>query len=796
MNPGGGGAFTCAAAGPTGIILIGSDISGAYRSADRGATWTNIGWAGGLEQCYVGAVAFDPADAGIVYLGGEGGLYRSADGGSHFSLRVSGGFWNAVAVAPSDPRTVYAARLGAYNTTDPRIYRSADRGLTWSLAGSMPAGTRVLELAVRPNDPMRLCALSGYEKLMSGTQPRRALYVSGNGGATWTDAHGDSTSGGMTGNPWDVAYDPDHPDTIYATSVTGAGNPDDASSWSGYTWRGRQAGGVWEQLSRHTGAILARRGAPEAPVVLSTIDVRRDGAGCAECGNFTSGDGGATWSRTSDMSGWDTAWNGDVGWSYSGATTGVCKTLGQDLSDPRAIYWVTPQFAWISTDAGAGFVRLFTDEITPGRWKGRGLDNLAPSALSAAGGVLYAGSYDLGIWRSFDAGATWQETNDAAFTGAWSGKGGNCMTILADPARPQMVWACQGEEPDGTRLIRSAASGAPGSWTATNGVPSGFINGLSLDLQSPGTARTLYVTANGDVYKSVNDGQSWNLAFNCDECYVTAADGPTVFAGGERGLWRSQDGGATWTELAPATFHMGASGYEWRHAKWNGPHDILIAGAAVFVANYGNGRGLYWSADAGGSWTRILADDFARTIHRDGNGSLYFGSSSATMAGGEGASGASGIERSTDNGTTWTSLTSGLAWPFVWPIATSPAGGSQVNLFVGSPGSGFYRTVVAGGSAVAVDPPGRGPELRVAGFRPNPARGSIAVAFTLATSEPAALEVFDLAGRRLVRRVVGGLGPGDHLLPLGPGFRPAPGLYVVHLTQGGAAASVAAVVVR
>src|SRR5262249_46206633 len=120
VNPGGGGAFTCAAAGPTGTIVVGSDIAGAYRSADRGATGTNVGYLnGGLLECYVSAVAFDPSAATIVHLAGEGGLYRSADGGSTFSLRMSGGFWSAVAVAPSDPRTVYAARHSAFDTADP-----------------------------------------------------------------------------------------------------------------------------------------------------------------------------------------------------------------------------------------------------------------------------------------------------------------------------------------------------------------------------------------------------------------------------------------------------------------------------------------------------------------------------------------------------------------------------------------------------------------------------------------------------------------------------------------------------
>jgi photosystem II stability/assembly factor-like uncharacterized protein len=165
------------------------------------------------------------------------------------------------------------------------------------------------------------------------------------------------------------------------------------------------------------------------------------------------------------------------------------------------------------------------------------------------------------------------------------------------------------------------------------------------------------------------------------------------------------------------------------------------------------------------------------------------------MAGGVGAAGASGIKVSTDAGATWSSLTSGLAWPFVWPIATAPVAGNQVNVFVGSPGSGFYRTTLAGGGPVAVAEATRNPALRVTGFRPNPARGHIAVAFSLATAEPAALEVFDLAGRRLVRREVVGMGPGDHLIPL-PAFAPGPGVYVIRLAQGDRSASASGVVVR
>ena len=118
-----------------------------------------------------------------------------------------------------------------------------------------------------------------------------------------------------------------------------------------------------------------------------------------------------------------------------------------------------------------------------------------------------------------------------------------------------------------------------------------------------------------------------------------------------------------------------------------------------------------------------------------------------------------------------------------------------MNLFVGSPGSGFFRTLLETGVPVSVDPR-PDPGLRVDGFRPNPARERIAVAFSLATEAPAALEVYDIAGRRLVRREVGGMGPGHHVLPLGADFRPAPGVYIVRLAQGDRSVQTRSVVVR
>jgi hypothetical protein len=42
-NPGAGGAFGAVGAGPGGVIIVGGDLAGAYRSLDRGQSWDLIG---------------------------------------------------------------------------------------------------------------------------------------------------------------------------------------------------------------------------------------------------------------------------------------------------------------------------------------------------------------------------------------------------------------------------------------------------------------------------------------------------------------------------------------------------------------------------------------------------------------------------------------------------------------------------------------------------------------------------------------------------------------------------------
>jgi hypothetical protein len=75
--------------------------------------------------------------------------------------------------------------------------------------------------------------------------------------------------------------------------------------------------------------------------------------------------------------------------------------------------------------------------------------------------------------------------------------------------------------------------------------------------------------------------------------------------------------------------------------------------------------------------------------------------------------------------------------------------------------------------------------LALDGTRPNPARGDrMLIHFALPNAEPATLELFDLAGRRVAGRAVGSLGGGRHAVDLAPERRLPAGMYLIRLAQG------------
>jgi hypothetical protein len=98
---------------------------------------------------------------------------------------------------------------------------------------------------------------------------------------------------------------------------------------------------------------------------------------------------------------------------------------------------------------------------------------------------------------------------------------------------------------------------------------------------------------------------------------------------------------------------------------------------------------------------------------------------------------------------------------------------------------GAFRSVTGVESS---DPEPRAPRFRVLGPRPNPARGSMSLAFDLDESRAVSMTLFDVRGRRVRTLHLGRLGPGRHTVLWDglseTGTRAASGFYFAILRAG------------
>lgn len=705
INPGGGGSFEAAGIGPTGTILVASDLSGAYRSVNGGVSWQPIGSTQGLTTTHISAVGFHPTDGNIAYLGSESGIFRSTDGGINFTEVLTSGYIGDIKFAPSNTNTGYAAYNNAWNSVGTDIYKTTDNGVTWAqVSTNLPNNVRILKIVINPSNADILYVLSGKSRFADGTE---TVYKSTDGGVTFSQiATGLSGIGVM-----DITIHPTTPTTLYLTTYYLSG-----FDTEGYFYRSTDSGASWTQRSTRTGVILVDKDTPSNIRLIdpSSQFLWRDPVN----GVWQSTNEGTSWTRICTLSNmncgyqtlnatWDHYWT--YGYSYSGFT----HTFGESMVSGSTFLWINNQFVFQTTNGGASFAPIHTTNVGSDLWKSTGVDNVVTQdfAVSEADpNVLYGGYWDIGIWRSLDRGVSWQSGNSAPHLGnntGWvrDGKayGGNVYAIAADPTRADVVWAMMkpeaGGNTDPATVVKSTNSGQKDSWvTSHSGIPTSSyaILGFSVDRNSTSTNRTLFVTASGDVYRSTNDGASWSRVLNNGGIRTTAIDNFNsnyVYAGGENGFWRSTDGGTTWTETGLTAMRGGVSGPPWE-SGWQGTYDIEAdpnVADRVYVVAYGTGKGLWRSNDKGATWTKLVTDDYMRAIAVaiQNSNIIYTGSSSAYYAGGYSAS-SQGIRYSNNGGSSWTDANNGMAWKFANVIKTDNMG----RVYAGSPGTGYQYSLI------------------------------------------------------------------------------------------------------
>jgi photosystem II stability/assembly factor-like uncharacterized protein len=189
-----------------------SGFAGVYKTSDAGETWTQL--TEGLPTGRLGrigvAVAADGKKVFAIVGGGggfgggggggaTGGLYRSDDGGAHWSkstqdLRIQGsGYFSRVFLDPKNSDVVYVAQTS--------LYRSADGGRTFISYKGAPGGDDNHALWIDPADSLRM--------IMASDQ---GATISMDGGKSWSSWYNQPT-----GQIYHLSTDNRYPYWVYGT---------------------------------------------------------------------------------------------------------------------------------------------------------------------------------------------------------------------------------------------------------------------------------------------------------------------------------------------------------------------------------------------------------------------------------------------------------------------------------------------------------------------------------------------------------------------------------------------------
>jgi len=510
--------------------------------------WTSNGpYGGSIQQIWINPVHPNKMLAVIQ----DGGCYQTKNWGTS---------WTAIRALP---RTIGAlagddrARR-IYISSGLSFYRSLDQAETWEFLSALPSSATCLALHPGSDKILYLGTLQGLKK-------------SSDGGSSWQDV-GSSLPKEQIES---VVVDPYNNSIVYA-SVNSEGVF--KSSNSGSSWTAIYESSAW------------------FPRVACHPRIRNRLYMC-------------TWSPPH----FAVSTNGGASWEELPGGP-FFDDLVVDPFLNHVLYANSIIGLYKSTDFGKTW-----DVIPP-------VEGRAVSVDPTESGILYAGTL-AGVLRSSDGGATWFP--------ATSGTNEVDKCIAVDPANPGTVYV--GDEAN--NIFRSSDGGI--TWTM---LPFDHgSNAIASLLVYPGDPDVLLATTNGRLYRSADGGRSWDdvlsgyiysTAVEPDPPYKlyacsgwpywsyaftgihTSTDGgktwqyrglegvnitslaidpdnpKQLFAGGDDGLYRSQNGGVSWSQL-----NLGISGPEVDCLAID-PRNSHILYAGI------RNRGVYRSTNSGDSWVQ------------------------------------------------------------------------------------------------------------------------------------------------------------------------------------------------
>ena len=576
----------------------------------------------------INAIAFDPYDQNIIYVGSPGGgFWKSIDGGANWvttsdDLPVLG--VSSIAVDPNNTDIIYIATgdANASDTYSIGVLKSIDQGDTWSTTGlsyNVSANKRVNKILINPNNT---------DSVFAATNTNIMLSV--DGGISWNNC-------APLGRWRDIEFMPGNPNIVYAAKQSSGGSN---------VYRSLDGGGNWSVINN--GVASSGKYRPliaVTPINPNVIYALYSASDYSFHGIYKSIDGGDNWSLQSNspnILGRDTDGTGTGGQSWYDLSLGVSNNDENHL-------FVGGINLWESTDGGANwtieassgngnYAYMHVDQhclefhpITNVPYAGNDgglykyLDNLN-NWIDISDGLEISQFYKLGLSESnasrLIAGA--QDNGTEMLTnGVWDAvRGADGMECAIDPYDEDLLYSSS--QYGGLRKSFNGGN----NWD--NIKPVSYDGAWVTPYKIHPNNNNMIVAGYDEVYLSLTSGAVWDsISYNVSggQSVRTIALAPSnedyIYAATYSRLMRTTNSGQSWTSIKPGLPNYNISDVT---VSDNDPNRLWVT-----MSEYNASNKVFESTNGGATWTNITGTNLPNLpvnciVHQaNANEDLYIG---------------------------------------------------------------------------------------------------------------------------------------------------------------------------